>query len=351
MKVAAVVFGVLSLLVLASSNPVTLTPENFDSVVDGSKNVFVKFYAPWCGHCKHMIPAYEEVANAFAKESSVVIADVDADQHKDLGSRFGVSGFPTLKFFKKGSTSPTDYSGAREANDIIEFINGQAGTRAKIAKPASAVTVLNPQNFDSIVLDKTKDVFVEFYAPWCGHCKKLIPTWEKLAGVFKNEENVVIANLDADQHKDISSKYGVTGFPTLVYFSKDNKEGTNYNGGRELVDLLSHVNHAAGTHRLENGRYDETVGRFDSLDELAKKFAAESSNRETIAAQAEKAATEIGDENAQWYAKFMKVIIKKGDDWVEKEIARVDGLLEGSSISGEKADEFTIRKNILDAFH
>jgi len=51
-----------------------------------------------------MVGAYEEVAEAFSKESDVVIADLDADAHKDLASRYGVQGFPTLKFFKKGST-------------------------------------------------------------------------------------------------------------------------------------------------------------------------------------------------------------------------------------------------------
>jgi len=188
-----------------------------------------------------MIPAYEETAEAFSKESDVVIADLDADAHKELATRFGVSGFPTLKFFKKGSTEPTDYSGGREAADIIDFVNKEAGTRARISKPASAVTILTPLNFESVVLDSTKDVFVEFYAPWCGHCKQLAPTWEKLAAIYKYEPNVVIANVDADAHRDIGTKYDVSGFPTLVYYSKDDKKGERYNGGRELASLIEHV--------------------------------------------------------------------------------------------------------------
>jgi len=113
---------------------------------------------------------------------------------------------------------------------------------------------------------------------------------------------------------------------------------------------LTYINEKAGTHRTSTGKHDDTVGRFDVLDKLAKKFISDVSNRETIITQAEKAAKEIADEEAQWYAKFMKVILKKGVDWVAKEKARVEGLLEGGSISGEKADEFTVRKNILDSF-
>jgi len=172
--------------VISEGNVKDLTPDNFDTIVDGSKSVFVEFFAPWCGHCKNLAPAYEQVGDAFAKYPEVVIAKVDADAHKDLGGRFGVRGFPTLKFFPKGKTEPEDYSGGREANDIIEFVNNKAGTRARISKAPSDVNVLSPSNFDSVVKDANKHVFVEFYAPWCGHCKHLAPIWEKLVSVFKN---------------------------------------------------------------------------------------------------------------------------------------------------------------------
>jgi len=351
-------FVVLTILFLslALSSPVVLTPENFDTIVDGSKNVFVKFYAPWCGHCKSMVPAYEETAEAFAKEPSVVIADLDADQHKDIAGRFGVSGFPTLKFFKKGSVTPEDYTGGREAADIIEFVNRQAGTRARTGgnKAVSAVTILSPSNFDSVVMDPTKDVFVEFYAPWCGHCKKLTPIWEKLANIYRTETDVVIASLDADQYKDLGTAHGVSGFPTLIFFSKNDKKGERYNGGRELADLLAHTNTETGSNRLDSGRYHHSVGRFESLDELAKKFINSIgvvTDAEKIATEAEVHADKLDNDYATWYPKFMKVILKKGVDWIAKEKARLEGLLEGGAISGDKADEFTVRKNVLAAFH
>jgi len=220
------------------------------------------------------------------------------------------------------------------------------------AKAVSAVTVLGPDNFESVVLDETKDVFVEFYAPWCGHCKRLTPIWDKLSGVFKGDSNVVIASLDADAHKDLGSKYGVTGFPTLIYFSKSDKAGDRYSGARELADLVSHVNSKAGTSRQESGRLLATVGRDSTLDELAQKFVANPADRSSIVTEAESRATAVASENphASWYAKFMNVIVKKGDDWVAKEQERVKGMLDGGALSVEKVDEFTIRTNILSAF-
>merc|ERR1719411_1408501 len=115
---------------LISSAQEELTPDSFDSVVDGSKSVFAMFYAPWCGHCKSCKPDYAKVAASFADEPSVSIVSVDADKYKDLGSKYGVSGFPTLKFFPKGSTEPEDYSKGRSAQDVVSFINDKAGTSA-----------------------------------------------------------------------------------------------------------------------------------------------------------------------------------------------------------------------------
>jgi len=221
---------------------------------------------------KNLVPVYEVVGDAFAKIQDVVIAKVDADKHKDLGGRFGVSGFPTLKFFPKGSTTPEDYDGGREANDIIEFINKKTGSRAKVSKAPSDVVVLDSTNFDKVVLDSSKDVLVEFYAPWCGHCKKLAPTWEKLASVYKNENGVVIANIDADKNGDVGTKYGVSGFPTLKFYPKDNKAGVAYEGGRELSDFVNYINEKTGTKRTESGKLDETFGRVSALDDIASAF-------------------------------------------------------------------------------
>merc|ERR1711916_282650 len=186
------------------------------AVVDGSKNVFVEFYAPWCGHCKRLTPEYEIVGDAFARTPEVVVAKVDADAHRSLGSRFGVTGFPTLKFFSKGSTEPTDYSGGRTAEDLVTYINDNSGTRAAIKKAPEAVVALTPSDFDEVVMDESKFALVEFYAPWCGHCKNLAPVYEKVAAAFANEEHCVVAKVDADKHKDLGGRYGVSGFPTIL---------------------------------------------------------------------------------------------------------------------------------------
>jgi len=343
--------SLLFLSVFCDGNVKDLTPENFDSIVDGSKAAFVEFFAPWCGHCKSLAPAYEVVGDAFAKIHDVVIAKVDADKHKDLGGRFGVTGFPTLKFFPKGSTTPEDYEGGRETDDIIDFINKKTGSRAKVGKAPSDVVILDSTNFDKIVLDSSKHVLVEFYAPWCGHCKKLAPIWEKLSSVFKNDNDVVIANIDADKFGDVGSKYGVSGFPTLKFFPKDTKGGVAYEGGRELSDFVKYINEKAGTKRTDSGRLDETFGRVSALDDLASAFLS-SSDKNSALKKAEETLKSLSGNHGdvEFYVKYMKAIISKGNNFVETEKERLTKLMDGGSVSSQKIDELTGRKNIISQF-
>jgi len=97
-------------------------------------------------------------------------------------------GYPTIKFFPKGSTKAEDYQGGRTADTIVSWVNEKVGTNKKVKKLPTAVTELTPDNFDSVALDKSKHVLVEFYAPWCGHCKQLAPKYEELAKIFSGEK-------------------------------------------------------------------------------------------------------------------------------------------------------------------
>ncbi|CAI7927194.1 unnamed protein product [Closterium sp. NIES-54] len=74
------------------------------------------------------------------------------------------------------------------------------------APPPSHVVTLSPNNFDAVVLNPTKFVLVEFYAPWCSFCQDLAPAYEQLGRAFRDEEKVVIAKLDASKHRELKEK-------------------------------------------------------------------------------------------------------------------------------------------------
>lgn len=335
---------------LCQANVIDLTNDNFDSVVNGDKFAFVEFYAPWCGHCKALAPTYEQLGEAFAKADDVIIAKVDADGDKTLGSRFGVSGFPTLKYFPKGSTSAEEYSGGRDIKDLVSFIESKSGARANKAAFKTAVEDLDSTNFDSVALDKTKDVLVEFYAPWCGHCKRLAPVYDEVGKAFKNEPNCVVAKVDADAEKDLGSKYGVSGFPTIKFFPKDNKEGEEYSGGREKQDFIDFLNEKCKTNRVSGGGLSDEAGRIEKFDEFAKDFMANQDKRDAILEEAKSLIdAQENTKMATYYTKVMERVQSKGDAFVITEIERLERLI-GGDISTAKKDEFSMRRNILEQF-
>jgi len=329
-----------------------LTPANFDEHVGGDQPALVEFFAPWCGHCKSLAPEYEILATTFSK-LPVKIAKVDADKHRDLGSRFGVSGFPTIKFFPAGTKEPEDYSGGRTAPDMIDFLNRKAGTNAKLKAAPSVVLALTDADFNSIVLDAKKDVLVEFYAPWCGHCKRLAPDYDKVGAAFDGEDGVVIAKMDADQYKEAPGKYGVTGYPTLKWFPRNNKEGEAYNAGRTPKDFIDFINEKTGTERTLGGGFLPTAGRIAELDELATKFkAAGASERAEIVKEAEgkKFGEHKNGDFAKFYTLAMKRIAEKGDSYATEEVARLQRMTEGGSVSPKNSAQFHKRINILKQF-
>jgi protein disulfide-isomerase A1 len=101
------------------------------------------------------------------------------------------------------------------------------------------VQVLVGKNFESVVMDLTKDVMVEFYAPWCGHCKKLAPEYVQVAAHFKANPNVVIAKMDATANEAIG--HSTQGFPTLKFFSTKNKAGVRYDGERTRDGIIKYI--------------------------------------------------------------------------------------------------------------
>lgn len=76
---------------------------------------------------------------------------------------------------------------------------------------------------------------MKYYAPWCGHCKALAPTWDSLAEDVKDIEDLVIAKFDATANEVAGLE--IRGYPTLKYYSKTNKAGVDYSGDRELDDF------------------------------------------------------------------------------------------------------------------
>jgi len=101
------------------------------------------------------------------------------------------------------------------------------------------VVVLTPENFKPFIKEHPV-ALVEFYAPWCGHCKALEPKWAEAAAKAKKlSPPVPLAKVDADAHGDLAGEYDVSGYPTIKLFRDG--EAEEYNGAREVDGILSHL--------------------------------------------------------------------------------------------------------------
>lgn len=268
-----------------SSGVVNLDSKNFKKeVLDSNELWMVEFYAPWCGHCQALKPTWEKVAKSF--KGIVKFGAVDMDANRDVGAPYDIKGFPTIKFFGTNKIKPQSYESGRDDNSISEFVfneikkavKGRQGgksdsssgsKKAKEGKGSSKaetdgdVIVLTDSNFNDEVY-KSKDVWmIEFYAPWCGHCKKLQPEWEEAAIALKGQ--VKFAKVDATVEKGLAGRFGVSSYPTIKYWAygdkKSDSKAIDYQGGRTAEDLKTF---AQGL--LEKADFEPTVNELISQD-------------------------------------------------------------------------------------
>ncbi|CAD8075740.1 unnamed protein product [Paramecium primaurelia] len=238
-----------------------LTTSNFkEQVYNNPNHVFVKFYAPWCGHCKKLAPIYEELAQQLDRKD-IVIAEVDFTTDKIEG--INIEGYPTLIFFKSegGQKIKIEFDGMRTIEGMKSFLLKSLDNDSK-SEPQNQLTEenldvkesdrvdipndgqviqLTTDNFEQIVLKSNQDVFVKFYAPWCGHCKAMAAEYIKLAEEYKDSKNVLIAELDATVHKIPIVE--IKGFPTLIHFKKGNVrvKQLKYSGKRTAQAIKDYI--------------------------------------------------------------------------------------------------------------
>ncbi|XP_030748346.1 protein disulfide-isomerase A3 [Sitophilus oryzae] len=190
-----------------------------------------------------------KVAEQFAGKVNFAVSPNDEFTHElnEFGIEFAQSDKPKVAArdaSEKKYVLKEEFSVESLTNFVNDLLNEKLEPYIK-SEPIpenqdEPVVVAVAKNFEDVVVNNDKDTLIEFYAPWCGHCKKLAPAYDELAEKLKGED-VAIVKMDATAN-DVPPNYDVRGFPTLYWAPKDKKNNpVRYDGGREVDDFLKYI--------------------------------------------------------------------------------------------------------------
>lgn len=195
---------------------------------------------------------------------------------RSLSTAVVLQGTSKYHLQEKGDSKVASPGAVRELLASVKSKNAKAYYKsAAVPDPEvdeDGVTTLVGDTFDKHVMDPQKDVFVEFYAPWCGHCQKLAPAWTKLAQVSKakgwSTKGVVIAKMDATENE---CQETITGYPKLVLYpavkaDKKLKQKVDYSGARDFEPLVEFLLESAKTLEGIDSSGGKTKKRYSMVD-------------------------------------------------------------------------------------
>ena len=141
-------------------------------------------------------------------ENPVAFAKIDATLDQSLAQEYSIEGYPTIKIFHRNSEKPVDYDGPRQPGSAIaDYLKDFA--KPTWTPPPSAVAVLTAENFTQFISNEELTL-VDFYAQWCGHCKRLEPKFEKAAALLKKDTNIRLAKVDATTESELALNHNLT---------------------------------------------------------------------------------------------------------------------------------------------
>ncbi|ETS84591.1 hypothetical protein PFICI_02616 [Pestalotiopsis fici W106-1] len=260
-----------------NSPVIQVDAKNYDRLVAKSNYTsVVEFYAPWCGHCQNLKPAYEKAAKNLDGLARVAAVNCDEDENKPLCGQFGIQGFPTLKIVrpgkKYGKPVVEDYNGPRSAKEIV------SATVDKINNHVRKVTDKDVEDF----LSKNNDTAKAILFTEKGTTSALL-------------KSIAIDYLDVIQVAQIRNKeskaneiFGIENYPSLVLLPGGDKPSVLYDGELKKEGMVKFLSQVAEPNPVTGA--EKAKVKKDKKEKPAKK--AEPKSEEPEAAEASTAPSE-----------------------------------------------------------
>ena len=255
-----------------SSVPTLITfSEDFIEPIFGQRKAAIFLFRSNSDADKSWAQTFAEAAKELKGQIIFVVSGVTDGIQQRLGEFIGVeeSMLPTVRILDPSNNMKKySFAGKVESlsvDSIREFIKDfKSGSLQPFLKsqdiPADngeAVKTVVGKNFNDVVINNDNDVLIEFYAPWCGHCKKLSPIWDQLAADVKDVQGLVIAKMDATANEVDGVE--IRGYPTLKFYPKGSKGSpVDYDGGRELENFKTWLKEKSEAYKAHSaGRQEE----------------------------------------------------------------------------------------------
>ncbi|KAK2722653.1 hypothetical protein QYM36_002993, partial [Artemia franciscana] len=176
-------------------------------------DITLKFYAPWCTHCKNLAPEYVKAAEKLATQGSLIkLAEINAEEERGISKRYDISGYPTLKLFKDGK--PLDYTGGRMAESIVQWLleknTGRTATSLKNTNKAKSFIKDNEIVIIGFFKDQSSEKakrFLSVAADFQNYKFGITSEDEILLGLNIHNETIVLFHKLDDRRTEFDDNY------------------------------------------------------------------------------------------------------------------------------------------------
>ena len=200
---------------------IDVTDQNFKEIVENSNiPVVVDFWAPWCSPCRMLAPIFEKLAEDY--EWKIKFVKVNVDENPATAIKYGIQWIPSILLFKDNQVVKTLVWVKQESEYKTEFDqllweSSQKNTQTEENHWWIINAKWNEEFIKALENNKDKLVIADFRAPWCGPCRMLAPTLEKIAEDYKWKVQVVKVNVDEPENQQLAMQFQVSSIPAIAF--------------------------------------------------------------------------------------------------------------------------------------